>query len=142
MAVTRDAGATGSALARDRATRPCTLPWTGAVSLGVLVLAATGERARHVSITSRERRRLVRWLRRTANRAPSRDSILRRREILLLDRVAVARNDLLGTAVALERGANADASWVAELRALLTDGCKSPLCNPSVHVSELKATLW
>jgi hypothetical protein len=85
---------------------------------------------------------LARWLRRTANRKFGRDPISRRRELLLCDRVAAVRTDLLELAVVLERQEDPDPRCVAELRKLLSDGCESPLYNPDVHVSELRATLY
>jgi hypothetical protein len=34
------------------------------------------------------------------------------------------------------------AAWVLSIQNLLTDGCKSPLYNPEIHISELRATLY
>ncbi len=89
----------------------------------------------------RRRRKLVRGLRSVAARTPAPDPVHRRRELLLLDRVAEIRADLLHLAALLE-GANApDPGWVGELSTLLCDGCRSPLYNPDVHESELRATV-
>lgn len=93
-------------------------------------------------LSARERRILVRWLRRTANRAPDRDPLRRRHEVLLCDRVAVARTDLLQIAVMLEHAHDPDPARIAALRDLLSDGCGSPLYNTDVHISELWATLY
>jgi hypothetical protein len=98
------------------------------------------KRARRLS--ARERRILVPWLRRTANGPPDRDPVRRRREVLLCDRVAVARTDLLQIATLLERAHDPDPARVAALRDLLSDGCESPLYNTDVHPSELWATLY
>ena len=62
--------------------------------------------------------------------------------MLLLDRVATVRPELLELADALERCGDPDPAAVADLRRLLTDGCQSPLYNPEVHISELRATLY
>jgi hypothetical protein len=89
----------------------------------------------------RERRVLVQWLRRTANRAHDPDPIGRRREALLHYRAAAVRSELLEIAAALERTHNPDQAIVATLHELLANGCDSPLYNATIHVSELHATL-
>ena len=99
-----------------------------------------GMRVRLVS--ARNRRILARWLRRTAGRAPSRDPIRRRHDLLLYDRVTVVRADLLEIAVMLEHSDDPDPGCVAAVHDLMSDGCESPLYNPDVHVSELRATLY
>jgi hypothetical protein len=85
---------------------------------------------------------LARWLRRTANRAVDPHPVSRRRELLLSDRGAAVRGELLDIAGMLERAKDPDPRCVAELHRLLSDGCESPLYNPDVHVSELHATLY
>jgi hypothetical protein len=89
----------------------------------------------------RERRVIVQWLRRTANRAPDPGPIRRRREALLHYRAAAVRTDLLEIAAALERTHDPDPAIVATLHELLANGCDSTLYNPSIHASELHATL-
>jgi hypothetical protein len=97
-------------------------------------------RARRVS--ARTRRRLVSSLRGAANHRPARDPARRRLEVLLGDRVQLVRSDLLEIAALLERAAEPDPECVRTLHRLLTDGCESPLYNPDVHPSELRATLY
>ena len=60
--------------------------------------------------------------------------------MLLHDRVAAVREDLLEIATTLERAPAPDPVGVAELQRLLADGCESPLYNADIHVSELRAT--
>jgi hypothetical protein len=62
--------------------------------------------------------------------------------VLLPDRVAAVRADLLELADLLEHTDEPDPACVAELCRLLSDGCQSPLYNSDAHVSELKATLY
>ncbi len=84
---------------------------------------------------------IVQWLRRTANRAGAPDPMVRRHEALLHYRVAAVRTELLEIAAVLERADDPDPACVAELHDLLANGCDSPLYNPDIHVSELRATL-
>jgi hypothetical protein len=90
----------------------------------------------------RTRRRLVRSLRRLANRRPPRDAARRRLEVVLHQRVALVRGDLLQIAALLEQERHPDPGCVVALHGLLTDGCASPLYNCDVHISELRATLY
>ena len=69
----------------------------------------------------RERRVLVQWLRRTANRTPDPDPIRRRCDPLLHYRAAAVRTDLLEIAAALERTHNPDPAIVAILNRLAAD---------------------
>ena len=101
---------------------------------------ATRKRDRRVS--PRARRMLVRWVRRTANRAVDPHPVSRWRELVLCDRVAAVRGELLEIAGLLEHAVDPDPRSVAELHRLLCDGCDSPVCNADVHVSELQATLY
>jgi hypothetical protein len=87
--------------------------------------------------SNRTRRRLVRSLRQLA----SHTSRHRRFDVLLHDRVAPIRGDLLEIAALLERELRPDPGCVVALHRLLTDGCASPLYNRDVHPSELRATL-
>jgi hypothetical protein len=89
----------------------------------------------------RKRRVIVRWLRRTANHAVDTDPIRRRREALLHYRTAAVRSDLLEIAAILERAHTPNPACVATLHELLANGCDSPLYNPDLHVSELRATV-
>ena len=59
---------------------------------------------------------------------------------VLVDRVAPIRDELLQLADALEQTQAPDPACVALLRELLTNGT-SPLYNPNIHVSALRATL-
>ena len=93
-------------------------------------------------VSPRKRRILTRWLRRTANHAVGPHPVSRPRELLLSDRVAAVRGELLEIAGMLERAKDPDPRSVAELHKLLSDGCESPLYNPDVRVSELQATLY
>jgi hypothetical protein len=84
---------------------------------------------------------LARWLRRTAKRAARADPLDRRREALPCDRVRSVSGQLLEIASLLERSTDPDPRPAAELHKLLKDGCESPLYNPDVHESELRATV-
>jgi hypothetical protein len=89
-------------------------------------------------LSRRTRRRLADGARRAATRAakPSRYTVL------LNDRAAAVKDELLEIALILEHADDLDASWVFEAHKLLTDGCDSPLYNREIHVSELWATLY
>jgi hypothetical protein len=89
----------------------------------------------------RERQVIIQWLRRTANRAHDPGPIRRRRETLLHYRVAAVRTKLLEIAAALDRTYDPDPAIIATLHELLANGCDSPLYNPTIHISELHATL-
>jgi hypothetical protein len=93
-------------------------------------------------LSTRKRLTIARWLRRTANRVPEADPVRRRRELLLCDRVALVRTDLLELADLLERTEDPDPDSVNALRALLRNGCDSPLYNAELHMSELRAALY
>jgi hypothetical protein len=84
---------------------------------------------------------LARWLRRTAKRAAVGGPLDPRHEALQCDRVRSVREQLLDIAWLLERSNDPDPRPVAELHTLLKDGCESPLYNPDIHESELRATL-
>ena len=84
---------------------------------------------------------LARWLRRTAKRAARTDPLHRHHEVLLCDRVRRVRDQLLDIAWLLEHSTDPDPRPVSELHKLLKDGCESPLYNPDIHESELRATL-
>jgi hypothetical protein len=88
----------------------------------------------------RAQRRVVQGLRSVARRAGA-SARQRRFEVLLCERAALVRSELLEVAALLETAADPDPGLVAELHHLLTDGCGSPLYNRDVHVSELQATL-
>jgi len=92
--------------------------------------------------SDRTRRRLVRSLRRLATRKPPRDAAGRRFEVLLHERVALVRGDLLEIAALLEQELDPHPGCVVALHRLLTDGCASPLYNPEIHHSELRSTLY
>jgi hypothetical protein len=88
-----------------------------------------------------QRRVIVQWLRRTANRTNEPDPIARRRQALLHYRAAAVRSQLLQIAAMLERAHTPDPARVATLHELLANGCDSPFYNPDIHISELLATL-
>lgn len=90
---------------------------------------------------SRGKRRLISSLRKLAMRRPG-DAGSSRFEVLLADRLPPVRDDLLEIAALLEQTSRPNPGCVATLRRLLTDGCESPLYNPEVHPSELRATLY
>lgn len=92
-------------------------------------------------VSRRRRHMLARWLRRTAKRATRTDALEGRREPLLCHRVRNVSGQLLEIAWLLERSTDPDPRPVAELHTLLKDGCESPLYNPHIHESELRATL-
>jgi hypothetical protein len=106
-----------------------------------LVVGRGALERRRERTAARKRRRLARWVRRTANRRPHLDPIARRRQPLLHDRAAAVRSELLEIAAILDRAHHADPGAVATLHALLANGCDSPLYNPDIHISELRATL-
>ncbi len=88
-----------------------------------------------------QRRVIVQWLRRTANRTDEPHPIARRRQALLHYRAAAVRTELLEIAATLEHTHNPDPDCIAALHDLLANGCDSPLYNSDIHVSELRATL-
>lgn len=95
-------------------------------------------RKRRRLLSSRDRRNLAKSLRLAANSNPNH----RRFSVLLTDRAAAVREELRELATVLELADAPDPSWVAEIHALVSDACKSPLYNRDVHVSELLATLY
>jgi len=101
--------------------------------------AASHTRARLIS--SRHRRVLARWLRRTAAHVHQPHPLVRRRETLLHDRVSAVRTDLLEIAALVECAQHPDPACVAVLHGLLANGCDSPLYNSDIHISELHAAL-
>lgn len=92
-------------------------------------------------VSARHRRVLARWLRRTARGTQEPHPIDRRRQALLHYRASAVSSELLEIAAALERAHDPDPARVALLHELLANGCDSPLYNPDIHVSELRATL-
>jgi hypothetical protein len=83
-----------------------------------------------------KRRVLVQWLRRTANHTHEPHPIARSRHALLHYRAAAVRSELL------EIAHDPDPACVTTLHELLANGCDSPLYNPDVHVSELRAAVY
>lgn len=88
----------------------------------------------------RQRLKLVAGLRRVARRAGT-AAKPRRYEVLLRNRAALVRPQLLEVAAALERVAEPNPDTLSTLRWLLTDGCASPLFNSDVPTTELMAAL-
>ena len=115
-------------------------PVTGAPTL--ITSSGRGARRRwHERTADRKRRVLVKWLRRTANHTDQPQPLARRRQTLLPDRTAAVRSDLLQIATALEHTHIPNPASVTELHQLLANGCDSPLYNPDIHISELRATV-
>jgi hypothetical protein len=94
---------------------------------------------RQSRLTSPRNRRRLAASARGAARARSTRS---RHVVLLTDRAAAVRDELLELALILEHADHRDASWILAIEKLLTDGCASPLYNPDIHMSELRATLY
>jgi len=105
-------------------------------------LEQTGRRRGPRPVSARRRRRLARWLRRTARRALDPDPRHPQSRLLLRDRAAGVCSDLLEIAGSLERTDDPDREAVEALLELLRNGCNSPLYNADVHESELRATLY
>lgn len=120
------------------------MSWRSAAATAPAIGAGswTGPANRARKVSARKRRALVEWLRRVAAHTVDRDPMRRRFQVLLPDRVASVRADLLEVADLLETTDAPDPACVADLNRLLSDGCQSPLYNPDVHVSELTATLY
>lgn len=125
--------------------------WTFNHDLFVLTSASRGDpswprradaRGSARLFNDRTRRRLVRSLRRLATRTPPRHAACRRFEVLLHERVALVRADLLEIAALLEHQPDPHPGCVLALHRLLADGCASPLYNHDIHPSELKSTLY
>ncbi len=91
---------------------------------------------------ARRRRCVAGSLRNVVAQATKSERILKRRGLLLVDRVLPVRAELLEIADLLDRNYEADPSVVDQLYRLLTDGCESPLFNRRVHASELRAALF
>jgi hypothetical protein len=89
----------------------------------------------------RRRARVVRGLRSVARRSLI-SGRARRSEVLLCGRVASVRPELLDLAALLQTVAQPTPAVLEPLERLLRDGCHSPLYNPDVHQSELRATLY
>jgi hypothetical protein len=101
---------------------------------------AAHKHARNVS--ARNRRKLAQWLRTICVRADEPDPIARRHSVLLHDRAAAARADLLWIAAALEHSHDPDPTCMAQLHNLLANPAgDSPLYNPHIPNSKLAATL-
>ena len=90
-------------------------------------------------ISPRTKRTLIDGLRSVARR--SRHEGRRRFEVLLSRRAAAVSGELLGLAALLDITDDPDPAAIDALLGLLTDGCRSPLYNPAVQVSELYGTL-
>jgi hypothetical protein len=98
---------------------------------------SAARKERHL-VSARTRRSLAASARQAANVGAARS----RHTVLLVDRAAAVRDELLELALILEHADHRDASWVFAIRKLLTDGCESPLYNRDVHMSELRAALY
>jgi hypothetical protein len=99
-------------------------------------------RRRTRAIRHRNRKRIARWLRRTAAHTQQSHPLVRRRETLLPYRVAAVRTELFDLAAMVERALDPDPAAVTALNNLLANGCDSPLYNADIHISELRATLY
>lgn len=93
---------------------------------------------RHSAVLSdRQRRMLVRWLRRTAEQSFDPHPFRRRREVLLPDRIPAVRADLLEIAALLEHAKDPDPACAITL----PNGCDSLPYSAGIHISELHTTL-
>jgi hypothetical protein len=99
-------------------------------------------RRRARAISPRNRKRIARWLRRTATHSQQSHPLVRSRETLLSYRVAAVRTELLQLAAMVERALDPDPAAMVALRDLLANGCDSPLYNAEIHISELRAALY
>ncbi len=90
----------------------------------------------------RRNRQLIAWIGRTAEYSPYRGGLRTHTEPLIAGRVVAVRSDLIEIAHLLHQLPDPDPASTAQLRQLLGDGCDSPLYNPELHPSELKATLY
>jgi hypothetical protein len=104
------------------------------------IIATDNAGRRRRAADARQRTRLVKGLRRVARRAGS-PAPARRFEVLLCDRAAAVRFELLDLAALLQRTRNPHPAAIATLRWLLTDGCESPLYNRDVPASRLTPAL-
>jgi extracellular factor (EF) 3-hydroxypalmitic acid methyl ester biosynthesis protein len=98
-----------------------------------------GERLGPEQFTERRRRRLIKGLRSVARLAVV-EGRARRHEVVLCDRVAAVRSELLEIAALLHWAQSCDEGTGTALHWLLTDGCDSPLYNPDVperHLSDV-----
>ena len=100
-------------------------------------LERAAERSRARLVSPRNRRKLAQSLRRTARDA---NRTRQRYDLLLRDRAAAVRTDLIEIAARLEQAQDPDPARVAAVRELLTQG-DSPLYHPGVPARELRATL-
>jgi hypothetical protein len=89
-------------------------------------------------MATRRRRMLATGLRRAGRMTSSRRPLT----ILLASRCADLGEELLRLADLVETVVDPTPDWVQAVADLLGDGCNSPLYNPSVHISELRATLF
>jgi hypothetical protein len=94
------------------------------------------------ALSPQPQRRLVASLRRMAARGAGPGGAASRWQVVLVDRAAAVRDDLLEVADLLERAADPDPAAVEMLRGLLSDGCESGLYNRDVHLSEVRACLY
>ena len=110
--------------------------------LALTLRPGAGAGARRLAARSRDRQRirLVAGLRSVARRANT-GGRARRYEVLLCERAASVRSQLLAMAATLERVSNPEPETLDRLRWLLTDGCTSPLYNPDVPETHLLAAL-
>ena len=100
-------------------------------------LERAAERSRARLVSPRNRRKLAQSLRRTARDA---NRTRQRYDLLLRDRAAAVRTELIEIAARLEQAQHPDPARVAAVRELLTKG-DSPLYHPGVPAGELRATL-
>ena len=101
---------------------------------------AGGRPRRSQRIRDRRRERLVAALRSVARQAGA-HAKPRRGDLLLRERAAAVRPQLLEVAATLERAPDPPPEVMQTLRRLLTDGCTSPLWNEDVPAGELAAAL-
>jgi hypothetical protein len=114
--------------------------WRTPSELSLTLPRRGGAERRRRRSRDRQRMRLVACLRSVARRAGT-SARPRHFEVLLRNRAALVRPQLLEVAAALERVADPEPGTLQTLRSLLTDGCASPLLNAAVPSAELISAL-
>jgi hypothetical protein len=116
--------------------------WRTAPEPSVAMILRPDTVAHRLTARSRDRQRLrlVGGLRSVARRSHT-AARARRYDVLLYERAAAVRPQLLQSAATLDRVTHPQPETLETLRWLLTDGCSSPLYNPDVPAAQLPAAL-